>query len=374
MTALRTRVTTWFDNSAKGVLLAPAIFFVLFLSIFPLLISLFLAFSRVDVVRQTITFVGLRNFDKLLFGTDQRRVVGSRLNQTDPGLIGWVLGIGFTLLLVWWVVGYFRKREAGASVSIGGVISRVLSALMAAGLVWLLIITLSGSALPGSVVVTIVFALGGVTAQYLLGLGLAMLLTQTLPGKRFFRIVFLMPMMMTPVGIGFLFRMLADTGIGPLSPLWRAIGLSDFSWIENGATARLAILVGDTWQWTPFMFIILLAALEGTSREQIEAALVDGASRWQVFRYIIIAQIAPVSVTVIFIRLIEAFKIIDLPQIMTGGAPGGATETLTLLSFIKWRAPEPGPSAAVAYILLIVVTFIAIMYVNLVRNRVVESL
>ena len=102
--------------------------------------------------------------------------------------------------------------------------------------------------------------------------------------------------------------------------------------------------------------------------------MVDGATSWMVFRYIIVPQIAPVSLTVIFIRMIEAFKIVDLPQIMTGGAPGGSTETLTLLSLIKWRAPEPGPSAAVAYILLIVVTFVSIMYVNLIRSRVVDNL
>jgi multiple sugar transport system permease protein len=370
MTALRTRLTHWLDGSAKGVLLAPAIVMVLFLSIFPLIISLFLSLSRVDIARQTITFVGLRNFEKLIFGSDQRRVVGSRLNQTDPGVIGWAIGIGFTVLLLLWVINYMRSGRA----SLFGVLVRLVGVFLMAGLVWLMIVTLSGNALPGAMIVTVVFVLAGVTAQYMLGLGLAMLLTQTLPGKRFFRIVFLMPMMMTPVGIGFLFRMLADTAIGPLTPVWRALGLTNFSWVENGAIARFAILVGDTWQWTPFMFIILLAALEGTSREQIEAALVDGASRFQVFRHIILAQIAPVSLTVIFIRLIEAFKIIDLPQIMTGGAPGGATETLTLLSFIKWRAPEPGPSAAVAYILLFVVTLVSIMYVNLVRNRVVEQL
>src|SRR6185295_10656934 len=94
--------------------------------------------------------------------------------------------------------------------------------------------------------------------------------------------------------------------------------------------ARAAVMIGDIWQWTPFMFIILLAALEGISREQVEAALVDGAQRWQLFRYIMMPEIVPVSITVLLIRMIEAFKIIDMPNILTGGGPGTATEPMTL--------------------------------------------
>ncbi len=92
--------------------------------------------------------------------------------------------------------------------------------------------TASGRGLPGTLEVTLIFVFGGVAAQYILGLFLALLVTQNLPGKRFFRVVFLLPMMMTPVGIGFLFRMLTDTLIGPIAPLWEAAGLYNFSWVE----------------------------------------------------------------------------------------------------------------------------------------------
>jgi multiple sugar transport system permease protein len=122
------------------------------------------------------------------------------------------------------------------------------------------------------------------------------------------------------------------------------------------------------------MFIILLAALEGTSRDQLEAALVDGASRLQIFRYVTLPQITPVSLTLILIRLIEAFKIIDIPRILTGGGPGTATESLTLHAYIEWRSPNLGGSSAVSYLLLILVTFIALMFVNVVRQQIVEKL
>jgi multiple sugar transport system permease protein len=150
------------------------------------------------------------------------------------------------------------------------------------------------------------------------------------------------------------------------------VGLANFSWINDPWLARTAILIADTWQWTPFMFIVLLAALEGQSVETVEAALVDGANRWQIFRYIIWPGILPVSLTVVLIRMIESFKIIDLPNVMTNGGPGTATQSLTFQSFTLWRTLDLGGSAAVAYILLFIVTFIATVYVNMIRRRFTE--
>ena len=132
-------------------------------------------------------------------------------------------------------------------------------------------------------------------------------------------------------------------------------------------------MIGDIWQWTPFMFIVLLAALEGQDQEITEAALVDGANRRQVFRHITLPALLPVTTTVILIRMIEAFKIIDLPNILTNGGPGTATESLTLEAFFDWRTLNLGRSAALAYMLLIVVTLIATAYVNLVRRRVTAT-
>jgi multiple sugar transport system permease protein len=213
----------------------------------------------------------------------------------------------------------------------------------------------------------------GIVVQFLLGLGLAYLLTQGLPGQRFFRVVFLLPLTITPVGVAYMFRMLTDTGKGPLHPLWVAVGLGDFSWVTTPWGARVAVMVGDIWQWTPFMFIILLAALEGQDQDTVEAAMVDGAGRWQIFRHISLPAILPVCTTVILIRLIEAFKIIDLPNVLTNGGPGTATESLSLHAYIRWRTLDLGQSAAVAYSLLFIVTVAALSFVNLVRRRVAEA-
>jgi multiple sugar transport system permease protein len=181
-------------------------------------------------------------------------------------------------------------------------------------------------------------------------------------------------MMITPVGVAYMFRMVTDTSKGPLTPLWQAFGLTDFSWVSNPWGARTAILIADIWQWTPFLFIVLIAALESQSTEPFEAAIVDGANSWQTFRYITWPAILPVSTTLILIRMIEAFKIVDLPNVMTNGGPGTATESLTLQAFINWRAIELGSSAAIAYMLLFTVTFFGMLFVNLIRRQAVEKL
>ena len=106
--------------------------------------------------------------------------------------------------------------------------------------------------------------------------------------------------------------------------------------------------------------------------ELIEAALVDGANRWQIFWHITLPQILPVSTTLILIRMIEAFKIVDLPNVLTNGGPGTATESLTLHAFISWRTLDLGGSAAIAYMLLFLVTVIGLAYVNLIRSRIAE--
>jgi len=106
----------------------------------------------------------------------------------------------------------------------------------------------------------------------------------------------------------------------------------------------------------------------------VEAAMVDGANRRQLFRYIILPQIIPVSTTLILIRLIEAFKMIDMPNILTGGGPGTATETMTLQTYYLWRSIDLGGSSALAYLLLFIVTFVALVFVNFIRQSLLEAI
>jgi len=356
------------DRSAKHVFLLPAILVVLLLSIFPLIVSLYLSVARLQFTRSGIDvrFLGLNNYQTLLFGNERVHFLGL-LNP--PNVLGWALVVGAVALVAWLLL-----RAARGGMRPAGLIVRALGGALFVMLVWLLAQAMfSPGGRPGTLLVTLTYVFVGLTVQYLLGLGLAMLVTERLPGRRFFRVVFLLPMMITPVGIAYMFRMLTDTGKGPFVPLFSALGMGDFTWVNDPWGARIAVMIGDIWQWTPFMFIVLLAALEGQDVEVTESALVDGANRWQVFRHITLPALLPVSTTVVLIRMIEAFKIIDLPNILTNGGPGTATESITLQAFFDWRTLNLGRSAALAYILLIVVTVFATVYVNMFRRRVAEA-
>lgn len=360
-------VVTRTEKLAGNIFILPSVLVVLFVAIFPLIISLYLSLSRLKFVPGgfDITFVGLANYRKLILGSEQSHFLGV---FARPSLLGAIVFLAVLVLLLYPVVRNIRRGQF----TILGLVGNLFSVTVFSLLSLLLLSTITSSGRPGTLVVTLLYVLVGITFQYLLGLGLALLATQRVPGKRFFRVVFLLPMMITPVGIAYMFRMLMDTNQGPLKPIWQALGLGMFSWVNDPWGARAAVVIGDIWQWTPFMFIVLLAALEGQSMELNEAARVDGANRLQTFWYITLPQILPVSSTVILIRMIEAFKIIDLPNILTNGGPGTATESMTLHAFIAWRSLDLGGSAAIAYMLLFLVTFIGLSYISLVRQRVTE--
>jgi multiple sugar transport system permease protein len=350
---------------ARNVFLWPALLVVLLLAIFPLIASLGLALSNVQLAQGgfKIKFIGLTNFTNLLFGADRNIFLGQ---FKPPTILGWVVFIGGTALMAYILVRYLRSGR----ISPVGLIGRTLGIVAVIAFLWMLASTLFGEGgRPGTLTVTFLYAFVGTGLQYFIGLGLAMLTIQRLAGQRFFRVVFLLPMTITPVGIAYMFRMLTDNGSGPFAPIFAAAGMSNFSVLGDPWGARIAVIIGDVWQWIPFMFIVLLAGLEGRDLETEEAGLVDGAGRWQIFRHITLPMIIPVSATVILIRMIEAFKVIDLPNVLTGGGPGTASETVTLQAFQSWRAFNLGSSAAVAYSLLIVVTVVATAYARLVLPR-----
>ncbi|HNB51786.1 MAG TPA: sugar ABC transporter permease [Anaerolineales bacterium] len=357
------------ERLAGPVFILPSVLALLFLSIFPLITSLYISLTRFDIVKGgfKLTFIGLDNYKKLFVGSEGTHFLG----KFAPGTpFTWLVFGGVMIVFAIFLARYVTR----AKVSIGGVIGRVLLTVGLGALTWMLVHTLWNGGRLGTISVTLVYVFVGIFFQYFLGLGLAMLTVQRLAGRRFFRVVFLLPMMITPVGVAYMFRMLTDTSKGPFTPIWQALGLIDFSWVNNAWGARTAILIADIWQWTPFMFIVLVAALESQSTEPLEAAMVDGATPWQSFWHITWPAILPVSMTLILIRLIEAFKTVDLPNVMTNGGPGTATQSLTMHAFINWRALDLGGSAAVAYMLLFLVTFFGMIFVNLIRQRAVETL
>jgi multiple sugar transport system permease protein len=356
------------DGAARWLFIWPAVLLILVLSVFPLVASVALSVSKL-VFEQggvKLDFIGFFNYQQLLFGLERSHFLGVLKSPTP---IGWgILVLAIALTASAWVRtarrGQVRRR---------GLALRLVGGVLLIVLVGLLVQTLAADGgRPGSLVVTLIFVFVGIALQVGIGLGLAMLAVQLVPWRRFFRIAFLIPLTITPVGVGYMFLMMTDTSKGPLEPIWVAFGLRDFTWVTDPWLARAAVIIGDTWQWTPFVFIVLLAALESLDQEVREAALVDGASRWQSFRHITVPALLPVTTTIILIRMIEGFKIIDMPNILLGGGPGTATQSMTLQAYIDWNTLNIGRSAAIAYLLLILVSIFATVYVSFVRRRVTD--
>ena len=350
----------WFDRQSRGLFIMPAVIMILVFSIFPLIASAVLALSRVRLRAggYDVSFVGLAKFEKQLFGSAQFHFLGTFAGISP---LGWAVTLAVGALLVWWLVRYLR-----GTVWLPGLIGRMITAAVLFGLALLFGATwLSGTQF-GTLGVTLFYVFVGCTVQFLIGLGLAVICAQPIRGRAFFRVVFFLPLMITPIGIGYAFRMLADTTKGPFAPLWQWVGLGDFAWVTDPWAARIFIVVGDSWQWIPFIFVILLAALESVPRDLVEAGHVDGAGGWQIFREITWPQIAPIAATVMLIRVIEAFKLVDLPNIMTAGGPGIATESMTLHAFFAWRSTDLAQAAAISYLLLFVTVVLCVSFFNLV--------
>lgn len=217
--------------------------------------------------------------------------------------------------------------------------------------------------------VTVIFVLGSVSLQYFLGLGLALLLNQDIRGRRFFRVAFLIPMMLTPAAVGYVGRMLFNETQGPINDLLERVYLPSIPWLSNPTMALPSLILLDTWEWVPFMVIVLLAGLQSLPPEVFESARVDGAGEWSIFRHITFPMLAPISITVIVIRALEAFKLFDIVMVMTGGGPGTATETVTMYAYtVGMKNGNLGYASALAYSLLVMVIIFTTLFINTTRR------
>jgi multiple sugar transport system permease protein len=356
--SIRESWAEWFDRHSRTFFIAPAVTLILIFAIFPTFYSILFALSRVkfSTTGLRFRFVWFDNFYNEFTGSEQGHFLG-RLEGIS--IFGWLFILVVLAAVIWWLYWSFRKGTSWV-----GMTGRLISAAMAIFVAFLLGSTLLSGNLWGTLLTTLFYVIVGCSIQFVIGTGLAFLCSQPIVGKNFFRVIFFIPLMITPLGVGYAFRMILDVTKGPFQPFWKFVGLGNWAWSTNAWAARSFVVLGDSWQWIPFIFIIMLAALENVPRDHVEAAQVDGASSIQIFREITWPQIVPVAVTVILIRMIEAFKIVDLPNIMTSGGPGIATESMTLHSYFLWRANDMGSSAAVAYLLLILTVVVCASFFN----------
>lgn len=221
-----------------------------------------------------------------------------------------------------------------------------------------------------SLYVTGVIGGSSVALEFVFGLTLALLLNREIKGKRYVVAVFTTPMMVVPVIAGFMWRSL---WLGEVSPINYTIG-SIFGfmlpWLEIPALSQVAVIIANVWQWTPFMFLILLAGLASIPLELYESAQIDGASSWQVFKNISMPMAKPLIILAILIRSMEEVKIFDLIFLITFGGPGIATESVSLYLYrVAFEWFNMGYGAAISFILLIIVTIIITLFIRVLPKR-----
>ncbi len=203
---------------------------------------------------------------------------------------------------------------------------------------------------------TFTFTLFAVAIEVVLGVAIALILNRAFVGKSIAKLLLLLPLVATPVAVGIVFNLFYDPTIGLLNFALDAVGLPQGRWVSSEDTVIASLVMVDVWQWTPMITLIVLAGLAGLSEEPVEAARVDGASEWQILRYVTIPMVMPVILTAMILRLIDALKTFDIIFAMTGGGPGYASETLNIMGFkYSFEYFRMGQSSVILVALFLVV-------------------
>jgi len=228
--------------------------------------------------------------------------------------------------------------------------------------------TLSDSVFRASAVHTVVFAFGTVAIELILGLALALALTQGRGWVKVTRSILLIPMIMTPVVVGVLWRILFfDKGL--VNYLLESVGLNPILWFVDPTWAFAGVMLVDIWQWTPFVLIVITAAIASLPSEPYRAAQVDGASRWQIFRFITLPMLWPVIVVTGLLRFMDATKVFDTIKVLTRGGPGYSTEMLSSYIYKQGlRYFNMGGAAAASWLFLLAVIAVSLVMIR-VRGR-----
>ena len=211
---------------------------------------------------------------------------------------------------------------------------------------------------------TIIYVLISVTGSFVLGFGAALLLRTITWGRSFFRVVLIIPMMAAPLAVGLTWRWMLEPLFGLVNWVFGLVNLPPQTWLGMKETALQVVLLVDIWQWYPLVFLLIYAGLSGLPREPFEAAKVDGAPPWMVFRYLTLPMLRPVILVALLLRTIDAFRTFDIVKVLTDGGPAMRTEVLSLYLWrIAFEFHSLSRAAAGSLIMLLVIGLIsAIMF------------
>ncbi len=206
---------------------------------------------------------------------------------------------------------------------------------------------------------TAVFTVVAVTSEFLLGLGLALLLDKYLRRLTFLKTILMIPMMLPPIAVAITWKLIYEPQFGVLNEIMFQLGLPTQAWAGDVDLAMFSIIVADVWQWTPFMFLLMLAGLASLPIEPYEAAAIDGASAWRQFWDLTLPFLKPVIAIALLLRIMDAIRLFDLVFILTGGGPADRTKVLSLYIYqVAYRFADPGYAAAISlFVLFVTVAF-----------------
>lgn len=276
------------DRNFKQLLVAPSIFLLLLVGVFPLLYLIMVSFQGITMTENNTDFVGLQNYAYLV--KDKR---------------------------MWLALGH-----------------------------------------------TMIFLVIALPIELLLGLAMAQLFLEKLPGRQVFIALLVLPVVISPIVAGATWSLMFDNRFGPINQIigWLMGKEVALLWTFNPHLVYPAILVAEIWQWTPFMFLLLLAALANVDKSQLEAAAIDGAGYWRTFRKIVLPSIWPVMAIALLIRALDLFRLFDVVWALTQGGPGTMTETISMFTYVQgFRQFETSYTAAVA-LLIIVLLSVALIW------------
>lgn len=223
---------------------------------------------------------------------------------------------------------------------------------------------------------TFVYAAIALTVEFFLGLSLALLLNSQMRGRSIFRAMLLLPMMLPAVVVGVVWRLMLNPNFGAVNGSLKSFGVGTdaLTWTASPKLAMASVIIADVWQWTPFMFLILLAGLQSIPQEPYEAALIDGSNPWQTFRHVTLPLLKPAILIALLLRTMDLLRVFDQIFILTEGGPGFATETVSLYIYrTAFRFSNFGYAAAMSFVLLTLTNVISVGYIKLLQTREANS-
>jgi multiple sugar transport system permease protein len=215
---------------------------------------------------------------------------------------------------------------------------------------------------------TLIFTVSAVSIEFVLGLAMALLLNRYINRLGFLKTILMLPMMLPPIAVAITWKLIYQPQFGVLNELMFQLGLPTQAWAGDVNLAMLSIIIADVWEWTPFVFLLMLAGLAGLPDEPYEAAELDGASAWRQFWDLTLPFLKPVIAIALLLRMMDALRLFDLVFILTRGGPAGATETLSLYIFkVAFTFVDIGYAAAISLVILLATVIFATWFVKRMR-------